>query len=147
MSISVDIQVDQDARCVAGPFSDCRGEGSKSSTCRSTIYRTRAREFPQNWAFQLYDKRFRRIGCSSKEACIASKRPMGKVSSLRSGVSKSAVFPMFLGLLMLSLANGRNIGYTNKKTGDSVILFTIQRSSENPCVAGSIPALTTEGND
>jgi hypothetical protein len=37
------------------------------------------------------------------------------MSILLTGIGNSVVFPMFLGLLVLTLANGRNVGYTNEK--------------------------------
>ncbi|MFZ4083481.1 MAG: hypothetical protein ACOYKN_19800, partial [Pirellula sp.] len=44
-----------------------------------------------------------------------------QVSIVLTRVSKSVISPMFLRLLVLTIANGRKVGYTNKKTGKSVI--------------------------
>ena len=46
---------------------------------------------------------------------------------------------MFSGLLVLTLANGRNVGYTNKKTGDKAIYKARFSKPHNPLVLGSNP--------
>ena len=40
------------------------------------------------------------------------------MSILLNWVSKSVVFPMFFESLILTIANGRKVGYTNEKTGN-----------------------------
>jgi hypothetical protein len=50
---------------------------------------------------------------------------------------------MFLGLVILTIANGPEIGYTNEKTGNSVIQKPSKGSFHKPCVAGSSPAFAT----
>jgi hypothetical protein len=46
---------------------------------------------------------------------------------------------MFLGLLVLTLANGRNVGYTNEKTGNLAIYKLRFSKPHNPLVLGSNP--------
>ena len=65
------------------------------------------------------------------------------MSSLLTRVSKSVVLPMFSGLLVLTLANGRNVGYTNKKTGDKAIYKARFSKPFNPWVEGSSPSALT----
>jgi hypothetical protein len=50
---------------------------------------------------------------------------------------------MFSGLLVLTLANGRNVGYTNKKTGDKAIYKARFSKPFNPWVEGSSPSALT----
>lgn len=61
------------------------------------------------------------------------------MSILLNEVSKSVIFPMFLGLLVLTIANGPKIGYTNEKTGNSAIHKSRFYYPHNPLVIGSNP--------
>jgi hypothetical protein len=46
---------------------------------------------------------------------------------------------MFLESLILSLANGRNVGYTSEKTDNSAIYKARFKATHNPLVLGSNP--------
>ena len=69
-----------------------------------------------------------------------------QVSIVLTRVGKSVVSPMFLGSSVLTIANGPKIGYTNEKTGDSVIQKPPKNSLHKPCVAGSSPAFATSNS-
>ena len=66
-----------------------------------------------------------------------TRRNRSKVSMLLTRVSKSVVFPMFLGLVILTIANGPEIGYTNEKTGNSAIHKSRFYYPHNPLVTCS----------
>ena len=72
------------------------------------------------------------------------RQPQGTLSSLLTRLRRNVVFPMFSRYVELTIANGRNMAYTNKKTVRTANPKARFQATSEPRVEGSNPSGRTK---